>query len=489
MVIITSNKITTMKKMTLLTLLFLCTLFVHAQIDEAQMKANMKDAERYLKGNGGKPKDKSKALQLYKQCAEAGNAKAMNAVGMQYRLGLGTAIDNDEAINWFTKAANAGYAGAWYNIGLIYKFGSGRPIDYQKAYENFSNAAEKDLPQGWYSKGYMLYKGLGCQQNYTDAVSLFKKGAYGGFSNSMYFLGLSYRNGYGIIANLDSASYWLSKAKERGYNAAAEELETKEPENADIAGSLVDKIKAAEEISKKPLTANTYTKIEEKITLENSDGIYVGYILKYDWSGKHIVKVDKLQIKLNYQADSLKGSWIENDNTNLPLSAILKDGNIVFNKMQYRKTDHYNQTKAELLVFERAQLQLTSTSEGIYLAGNVIMQSPERYEPAKPMYVVLKNAKAITSKLSEKEIDEKPLVVYPNPFTNFITVDFELKEDCIVITDILTIDGKIVYHNQAGKLQKGHYNLKVEPKQLATGTYFLKLQYGNKTKSTKVIKL
>ena len=54
-----------------------------------------------------------KALAFYIQAGNLGNAKAMNAVGMCYKLGLGTGVSSQYAKAWFAKAANAGYTKAW----------------------------------------------------------------------------------------------------------------------------------------------------------------------------------------------------------------------------------------------------------------------------------------------------------------------------------------------------------------------------------------
>ncbi len=60
-----------------------------------------------------------KALALYIQAGNLGNTRAMNAVGMCYKLGLGTGVNSLYAKGWFAKAANAGYTKAWYNLGMV----------------------------------------------------------------------------------------------------------------------------------------------------------------------------------------------------------------------------------------------------------------------------------------------------------------------------------------------------------------------------------
>ena len=137
--------------------------------------------------------DPIQAMQLYSQAAQQGNAKAMNAIGMMYSLGLGVAANNTTALMWFQKAADAGYANAWVNIGIAFKNEIGVKQDLNRAYLSFCKGAELNSPAGMYSQGYMLYKGFGCEQNYEKAVELFKKSLSGNLG-SRYLLGLCFRN-------------------------------------------------------------------------------------------------------------------------------------------------------------------------------------------------------------------------------------------------------------------------------------------------------
>ena len=84
---------------------------------------------------------------------------------------------------------------------------------------------------------------------------------------------------------------------------------------------------------------------------------------------------------------------------------------------------------------------------------------------------------------------EQPLRAYPNPFGGTITVDFELNETCTVSTQLLTMDGKVVYNNPAGTLTAGSYTLPLQTQQIAAGYYTLVLHYGNKIRTAKVVKL
>ena len=81
------------------------------------------------------------------------------------------------------------------------------------------------------------------------------------------------------------------------------------------------------------------------------------------------------------------------------------------------------------------------------------------------------------------------LNVFPNPFINNLNLDFELTESCTVNTQLINMDGKVVYSNPSGTLSAGTYTLPITVTQILKGNYILKFEYGNKVKSTKVIKI
>ena len=467
----------------------------NSQNNDSVILAKMNMADQYMKGYG-KPLNPAKALDLYKECANSGNAKAMNAVGMQYRMGKGTTVNYAEAMKWFTQSGQKGYAAAWYNLGMMYKYGYGVGVDYTKAYEYFVNAATLNNTSGWYAQGYMLYKGLGCNQDYEKAYNLFSKGAKKGKVGCMYFLGLCLRNGYGTTINTDSASYWLKKASNMGYTMADDELAASDPENAEIAGNLTEKIKAAQKAMPLGNAVNQYHKVEHQIPAGSIIGIYNGFLLKYDWSGKKVVEVSSLKVELKVENDSLKGTWTEADSLIVPIKAHLTPKAMVFEKMQYSKSSHYD-LSPDLLVFNNANLQLTKTTDGtVYLSGNLQQYSPRRKEPSKPLYVALTRTVASVSNqnidiLNEdgSTISSKGLIAYPNPFGSTITLNFELKEQCKVTTQLVTLDGKVVYTNSAGILTAGYYTLPIQTQEVASGYYTLVLHCGNKIRSTKVVKL
>lgn len=466
------------------------------QLSQPQIDSLMKEAYKYYKGSTGQLVNYTKYFELIKQCAEAGNVAAMYSVGTCYVKGKGTTVDISKAIEWLTKAAEKNHLKATTTLGYIYKKGFAGTQDYEKAFAYYSKAAAAGYTPAIFSKGYLLYTGLGCTQDYYAAYPLFQQAAAKKYAHAMRFVGLCMKNGYGTEVNKDSAIYWMQMASKYGNGMSDDELASADGENADIDGRLINKVKAAQAIIKQGNPVNTYTRVYHNIAADEIEGRYEGWLLKYDWSGKHVVKADKLIIELVYENDSITGKWIENDTTILPVRALLTRKALLFNGMEYNKYDHYYRAVPEQLRFQKAGLQLIKDKDSAYLCGDLQLYSVKRQEPAKPMYVALVRTVKGKSKQTINYVNEdgstliiKDLNAYPNPFTNIITLDFELKANSPVQTKIFTLDGKEVYSNAVQQLQAGSYNIQIQPQHLAPGTYILHLLTGKKAATVKVIKM
>lgn len=469
----------------------------HQVMPQTLNDERLAEAKAYLTGIG-KPKDKAKAFSIYSEIAAAGDPKAMNALGIIYKEGIGVKVDKSQAIDWLIKAGKAGYAESWYNLGLIYKDAtSKKERDFEKAYTYFSLAADMKDPQSVYAKAYMLYKGLGCAQNYGQSARLFAQGARLGRPNSMYFYGLCFRNGYGVEENTDSARYWLTQAALKGYRMAVTELATPTSENSDkqaraLAISVDNKIRTA-----KNNELNKFKKLESSIQADRIEGTYEGYVIKYDWSGKHAVSSATLKLVLHYQDGILSGTWTEEMATPTAIQAVLTPTNLLFRNTAYKRRDHYNQIFPVTYNFDDAKLQWITQGDSVLLAGSIQMFAPVRNEPQKPVYISLVRKAsdstnlehiAFTSENGSGPLSFNSFAGYPNPFNTSITADFKLEKGAQVQVQLLSLDGKLVYNNRAGYLAPGNYRLPVRPNALKPGNYLLRLMAGTGFKTIKVIK-
>ncbi|MDI3318225.1 T9SS type A sorting domain-containing protein [Pinibacter soli] len=474
---------------------------VHAQTkyDDAQdsiITSNLKKAKLYLTGITY-PYDPAKAFQLNMQCAQAGSAQGMNAVAIQYQRGLGVDSNNVEAERWFKKAAEEGYSAAWYNLGLYYKLKT--PPDFKQAYECLEKAATADNKAGYYGQGYMLYKGLGCKQSYKKAVALFQKGAQKGDAACMYYLALALRNGYGTTVNIDSARYWLVKATALGYERAVRELEAKEPEVAGESSSIPQRIAAARHKALPGTDDNisTYRQVKHvPATIYNIQGIWEGYIMKYDWSGQHVISTGKLALQLAYKDTVLTGLWLEEDSLQVPIHGSIGKHGITFHNMRYDRSSYYTRGKTTPILFKDASLRLVQKKDTIYLAGNIQQFSTESNEPARPLYVVLTRSEAkkdessllLSSSVTKDVMPEgTTLLAWPNPFENNVNAAITLSKATTVQLQITNAGGQLVYTGNPQQLPAGKHNINI-PLNVPTGVYVISLRYEHAITSSIILK-
>ena len=445
------------------------------------------------------PKDTLKALQYFNQATDKSCTMVWCDMAWMYLHGYGFSKNYAKALEYYNTAVSKGYNNAWNGLGYMYEYGFGVDKDFNKAYEYYYNACKAGNTTGFYNHGYCYYKGIGCVQNYDSALLYLRKAAINNHTGGMYYLGLSYKNGYGLSVNKDSADYWLRKSSMKGNRTASVELGLNEPENSDLTGSMTDIKRDVEEMTKHTMNLNQYRRVSNSIYSNEIEGDYTGYLLKYDFSGQHILKINKLDVHLKYDNNLVKGEWIEDDTLSIPVKATATPRALMFEDMYYERNDRNKKHVSKSYGFDNAQLSLIQENNQIYLAGDLKLSeifTREKKETANPFYVVLmrtntspaKGNGTLISQNNDALLNNK-LNVFPNPFTNNLNLDFELTESCKVNTQIISLDGKVVYSNPSGILTAGTYTLPIAVSQIMKGTYMLKFEYGNKVKTTKVIKL
>ena len=66
--------------------------------------------------------------------------------------------------------------------------------------------------------------------------------------------------------------------------------------------------------------------------------------------------------------------------------------------------------------------------------------------------------------------------MFPNPATDVVTLQMDLKKTQVVSISVLSIDGKKQQVNYAGKLQAGNQNISLNTTGLAAGMYFIAIE-------------
>ncbi len=457
----------------------LMTLCLFSQESSVGLLKETLEAVALAKGAKGKI-DRDKAFDILNKNSNAGIPEAMNALGLMYLNGYGCTVDTLKAIECLERAASMGSDKSMHNMAMLYKYGIGVRKDFKKSFRYMEQAALNRSFVGQYDAGYMLYKGLGCKQDYEKAVVYFQKSAELEYSPAMYMLGLCYRNGYGVNKDVGQANYWLRKSAKNVFRFAIDELATEEPENPTTRVSL----KSAS-IDAVP---DSFPKIQQVKKVVDATGTYDGTLVTYDWSGKHILKETPLTLVLTQTGDCVQGVWAEQGTDTVGIRGVWRDSVLVFDKSFHKRRDHYSPELPVKWQFSEASINLSSDGNGIFMAGNIQMESIETLEPQKPMYIQLRNSGSIA--LSNPEINQGAqklnFKAYPNPFSSELNISFnlELQED--VSMAIYDSHGRCVVLKKLGIQSVGSHYYALSP-QLSAGVYVLKLSLANKEYQTVII--
>ena len=80
------------------------------------------------------------------------------------------------------------------------------------------------------------------------------------------------------------------------------------------------------------------------------------------------------------------------------------------------------------------------------------------------------------------------IYAYPNPATNYVTVEFDLIKSGPVAFAVFTSTGKLVYQNKA-MMKSGHHSFKLDLTKYPSGQYVILIDAGYAKMTTKVTKL
>jgi TPR repeat protein len=174
------------------------------------------------------------ALELLVGAAEAGNAQAMNFLGVLYASGSQLPRDYSMALYWFQKAIDRDSSDAMDNLARMYLVGMGVPRDYANALRWFERSAAHGNAHSMYSVAVMAEEGLGTSRDPKLARTMYRQAAKSGFVQAMIWVGDDYARGATNERDLVEAYAWLELALQSNVQ---EELQIKLLAKIDHLGS------------------------------------------------------------------------------------------------------------------------------------------------------------------------------------------------------------------------------------------------------------
>jgi uncharacterized protein len=216
------------------TILLLTTLIlfggvpVHAIESISALKARARDL---YYGSGGE-QNYAKALQLYLQAADLGDAEAQYVSGGMLFKGMGAPKDINRAFRLLYQAAVNGQSSAVSEqlVGQAFLLGAGLPKNYAKAIDWYTKAADNGNVEAQNELGFLYFLGKGVDQDIDKGGSYFLMAARGGLPVAQYNVGIMYATGRGVEGiDIGKAYAWLNIAAAGGHRpakAARDYLET-----------------------------------------------------------------------------------------------------------------------------------------------------------------------------------------------------------------------------------------------------------------------
>ncbi|KAH3764803.1 sel1 repeat family protein [Pelomyxa schiedti] len=171
-------------------------------------------------GVGGVGKDMGKAVSIYKQAADAGDATATYNLGMCYFEGDGVERDMRKAVTLFQRAADAGKTTAMCNLGVCYQKGTGVDMDIHKAVSLFQRAADAGDARAMCNLAVLYHCGTGVARDTGKAISLLQLAVDACDATAMSNLAVCYEQGRGVNRDIDKAVELYSRAARLGKDCA-----------------------------------------------------------------------------------------------------------------------------------------------------------------------------------------------------------------------------------------------------------------------------
>lgn len=235
-------------------------------------------------------RDYSQAYEWWKKASLKSNVRAIANLGMCYQLGRGVERDSVDAMRLYEKSIKEGNSALLSQraenasksafdamlAGDCYEKGVGVKKDYAKAAGFYSQAAAKGSIDGMRQTGI-------CYLNSKDnakALQYFEKGASRGDLSSEYWVGKILLGGMNVPADKQQAIVYLLKAAEGGMPAAQTEIGTLYAEGNGVAKNIVQ---AAEWHRKSALQGNAKGMWNYGNALKNGLGVAKDYDRALFW--------------------------------------------------------------------------------------------------------------------------------------------------------------------------------------------------------------
>lgn len=171
-------------------------------------------------------KNMAEGFRWYLMAAQQGLVAAQVNAAWMYETGNGVLKDDRQAAEWYQKAAEQADTFAQYRLSWHYRNGEGVPQDLALSLRWLEQAAKAGNPDAQFDLAYAYHAGVNgmVEQNFERAAEWYQKAADGGHAIAWSNLGVLYRQGTGVPQSTAKAVACYEKASKMGSAIASANL-------------------------------------------------------------------------------------------------------------------------------------------------------------------------------------------------------------------------------------------------------------------------
>ncbi|MEM9884393.1 MAG: hypothetical protein AAF849_00760 [Bacteroidota bacterium] len=379
---------------------------------------------------------------------------------------------------------------AHYYLGLLQKDGLGIKQSFRKSRKSFKRAYDLGNTKAAYSLGYYFLKGIGdIEQDYIKAYRWFKKSDYPMAKHwmaKMHFMGLGRKcNKEKAISILETNELYNSKV-------LLEQYTKNDPPRAVSSKLFSDFI--GKNTIKELYGLNNFHRTPHATIFE---GEWEGEYFQLDWSKNKILRFLPFELEFS-RKDELNGQFevrLSISDSTSTTNAGYSAGMLSFEelkipvKKQYTDYPNFTHLITDISSLEIREIQ---TSDGSLLVAKMNANYPLWQEKTNPGLLIFKK-KSLLSKEALMAFEEQAndfVRLYPNPFSSYLLLNFDLSEDSDVRITLSNYYNTPAYQRIVfeGHKLKGNHTFEINKLPTRSGSYLISIEFNGFVENKIVVK-
>jgi len=239
---------------------------------------------------------------------------------------------------------------------------------------------------------------------------------------------------------------------------------------------------------------------EKQVSKLDVSGKWVGKRHQYTADQKGILQTFEYEFTLKQEGNLVTGTssifGSNGDYGDIKLRGVITGNKLIFE--EYEVVNQHQTNSDRTWCFKAGELTFAKSGESVKLTGATSSFIPYYNVPCTGGFTdIVKvdeggNAVDLSNNFNSSILDENFNVnVFPNPFFDKATINFNLDKDAKVQVQVMDLQGKVVADLQSGKLKEGNHNLVFDAAKypVAAGNLMVAMKVNGETHSRLLAKL